>query len=99
MTKKQEETKGVKKAGRGARLVGVVVSDASDKTINVRIDRLIKHPLYKKYIRRSSKIQAHDDGNKAKLGDKVSLVSHRPISKSKRFVLAEVLTAKQRKSA
>lgn len=71
-------------------LQGVVVSDKSDKTIVVRVDRRVQHPLYKKFIRRSSKLSAHDPENLHKIGDLVRIRECRPISKSKRWeVLAE----------
>jgi small subunit ribosomal protein S17 len=71
-------------------LQGVVVSDQADKTITVRVERRIKHPVYKKYIRRSKKYAAHDPENSHKIGDNVRIRECRPISKSKRWqVLAE----------
>ncbi|MPY72068.1 MAG: 30S ribosomal protein S17 [Alphaproteobacteria bacterium] len=71
-------------------LQGTVVSDAADKTITVRVERRIMHPLYKKFIRRSKKYAAHDPENRCKVGDKVRIEECRPISKSKRWqVLAE----------
>jgi small subunit ribosomal protein S17 len=71
-------------------LQGVVVSDKADKTVTVRVDRRVKHPLYKKYIRRSKKYAAHDAENQWKVGDSVRIRECRPISKNKRFeVVAE----------
>jgi small subunit ribosomal protein S17 len=71
-------------------LQGTVVSDAADKTITVRVERRIMHPLYKKFIRRSKKYAAHDPENRCKVGDRVRIEECRPISKSKRWqVLAE----------
>ena len=71
-------------------LQGVVVSDKADKTVTVRVDRRVKHPLYKKYIRRSKKYAAHDAENRWKVGDTVSIRECRPISKNKCFeVVAE----------
>ncbi len=71
-------------------LQGVVVSDKADKTVTVRVDRRVKHPLYKKYIRRSKKYAAHDAENRCKVGDTVRIRECRPISKNKRFeVVAE----------
>ena len=66
-------------------LQGVVVSDKADKTVTVRVDRRVKHPLYKKYIRRSKKYAAHDAENKCKVGDTVLIRECRPISKNKCF--------------
>jgi small subunit ribosomal protein S17 len=69
---------------------GVVVSDKMDKTIVVKIERKIKHPLYKKYIRRSKKYAAHDEANVAKIGDIVRIRECRPLSKRKHWeVLSE----------
>ncbi|MAG96798.1 MAG: 30S ribosomal protein S17 [Alphaproteobacteria bacterium] len=64
-------------------LQGVVVSDANDKTIVVQVERRIKHPLYKKFIRRSKKVHAHDPENACKQGDKVRIRECRPVSKLK----------------
>ena len=68
-------------------LQGVVVSDKADKTISVRVERRIMHPLYKKFIRRSKKYSAHDPENSCKIGDMVRIQECRPISKSKRWEL------------
>ncbi len=71
-------------------LNGVVVSDKMDKTVVVQVERRFMHPIYKKIIRRSKKFAAHDEANKCKTGDKVSIRECRPISKSKRWeVIAE----------
>jgi small subunit ribosomal protein S17 len=64
---------------------GVVVSDKSDKTVVVRVEKNIKHPIYKKYIKRSAKYAAHDPNNTCKIGDTVKIIETRPISKSKRW--------------
>ena len=68
-------------------LTGKVVSDAADKTITVLVERRLKHPVYKKFIKRSSKFLAHDEGNAAKAGDTVSIIESRPISKRKCWTL------------
>ncbi len=68
-------------------LQGVVVSDASDKTIVVRVERRFTHPLYKKVVRRSKKYHAHDEANSAKVGDKVRIQECPPISKNKCWTL------------
>jgi small subunit ribosomal protein S17 len=69
---------------------GVVISDKMDKTIVVKIERKIKHPLYKKYIRRTKKYAAHDEANVAKIGDIVRIQECRPLSKRKHWeVLSE----------
>jgi small subunit ribosomal protein S17 len=72
-------------------LTGRVVSDKRDKTITVMIDRQVKHPLYGKYIRRSSKLHVHDENNECKLGDKVAIRQCRPLSKTKAWTLVQVL--------
>lgn len=70
-------------------LQGVVVSDKCDKTIIVKVDRRVMHPVYKKYITTSKKYAAHDEKNVSKEGDKVSIIESRPISKRKCWVLLE----------
>ena len=72
-------------------LRGSVVSDKMDKTITVKIERRVKHPMYGKYITRSSKVHAHDEDNKAGLGDTVLIAESRPMSKSKSWILVEVV--------
>ncbi len=72
-------------------IVGEVVSDRMDKTITVLIERKIAHPLYKKYIRRSTKIHAHDQDNVCNKGDKVLVEQCRPMSKTKTWRLVEVV--------
>ena len=71
--------------------VGVVVSDAMDKTVLVRIDRKMRHPLYKKTVARSSKLAAHDEGNEAHVGDTVRVMETRPLSKTKRWRIVEIV--------
>lgn len=66
-------------------LQGTVVSDANEKTVTVRVERRVSHPVYKKTIRRSKKYAAHDEKNQFKVGDKVQIVESAPISKSKRW--------------
>jgi small subunit ribosomal protein S17 len=77
--------------GRRQERRGVVVSDAMDKTIVVKVDTVKAHPKYKKVVRRSTKFHAHDEGNAAKVGDLVRIVETRPLSKTKNWRLAEVL--------
>ena len=78
---------------RGRRKVrtGFVVSDAMDKTIVVRIATQIRHPLYGKIVRRSTKLTAHDEENTAHVGDLVRITETRPLSKTKRWRLVEVI--------
>ncbi len=75
---------------------GVVVSDKMQKTIVVRVERLARHPLYKKIIRRFKKFKAHDEKNSAKTGDTVKIIESRPLSKDKRWRLLEVLNKQAR---
>ncbi|GBD45086.1 30S ribosomal protein S17 [bacterium HR40] len=77
-------------------LQGTVVSDKNDKTVIVRVERMVMHPLYKKYIRRSKKYAAHDPENRFKVGDVVKIRECRPISKTKRW---EVLVEDEKVSA
>lgn len=72
-------------------LQGKVISDKMDKSITVLIERQVKHPLYGKFIKRSTKIHAHDETNECKAGDVVRIVECRPISKSKSFKLVEIV--------
>ena len=72
-------------------LSGKVVSDKMDKTITVKIDRRVKHPVYGKIISRSTKIKAHDENNVCNLGDMVTIKETRPISRSKSWTLVEVI--------
>ena len=68
-------------------LQGVVVSDAMDKTVVVRVERRVMHPVYKKFIRRSKKYSAHDETNSYKVGDVVRIEECRPISKNKSWTV------------
>ena len=79
--------------GRRQERQGTVVSDAMEKTIVVRVDVVKAHPRYKKVVRRSVKFHAHDEQNQAKVGDVVRIVETRPLSKTKRWRLAEVVEA------
>ena len=71
--------------------VGVVVSDARDKTVTVEIQSAYTHPRYDKVVRRSTKYHAHDEQNEARVGDTVRIVETRPLSKSKRWRVAEIV--------
>lgn len=73
-------------------LQGSVVSAAMDKTITVLVERQVQHPLYKKYIRRSTKFHAHDENNECGAGDVVRIEECRPVSKLKSWRLVEVVT-------
>ena len=76
---------------KGRTLTGVVVSDKNDKTIVVRVETLVKHPLLKKYVRRRMKFTAHDPMNECGMGDKVKIVEYRPLSRNKRWHLVSVI--------
>ncbi len=71
--------------------IGVVISDRMDKTILVAVQRQIKHPIYGKFIKKTTKLMAHDESNDAKRGDSVRIMETRPLSKRKRWRLAEVI--------
>jgi small subunit ribosomal protein S17 len=79
--------------GRRQERQGTVVSNAMDKTIVVKVDVLKAHPRYKKVVRRSTTFHAHDESNEAKVGDVVRIVETRPLSKTKRWRLAEIVEA------
>lgn len=93
MAKQKVQTKIVEAAPRGRRVevVGEVISDKMDKTISVLIYRLVRHKKYGKYMRRTSVFKAHDEKNVAKIGDVVKIHETRPLSKSKRWALSEVV--------
>ncbi len=77
--------------GKRKELQGVVVSDKMNKTVTVRVDRLTLHPVYKKYIRRYTKYKAHDEENACRVGDTVIIVESRPLSKTKRWRVKEIV--------
>lgn len=81
----------MKNRGIKRQLVGTVVSDKMDKTAVVQVERLVKHPLYKKYIRRRNKFAAHDNDNLCNIGDKVLITESRPISKLKRWRITDII--------
>lgn len=78
---------------RGSRqvLAGVVVSDKQDKTVTVRVERTVIHPLYKRFVKKSKKFAAHDENNECREGDRVVIVSSRPLSKRKRWRVREIV--------
>jgi small subunit ribosomal protein S17 len=78
---------------RGNRRIvdGTVVSDKMDKTIVVRVERLVRDPQYEKYVRRYSRFMAHDEDNACRVGDKVRIIEHRPLSKRKRWKVQATL--------
>ena len=80
--------------GRRKAVVGIVVSDKMDKTIAVRVERLVKHKMYKKFVRSWSTFKAHDEENVACMGDTVEIMETRPLSKTKRWRLVKVIVKK-----
>lgn len=72
-------------------MFGTVVSDKMDKTVIVLVERLVKHRLYHKYIRRRTKFAAHDENNAARAGDKVLITQSRPLSKTKRWRVSKIV--------
>ncbi len=80
----------VERRGRRAEKVGIVASDKMEKTVVVRVDRLVKHPKYRRYVRRTSKFMAHDEQG-ATIGDKVRIVETRPLSSRKRWRVVEIV--------
>ncbi len=71
--------------------LGVVTSNKMDKTITVKVERKVKHPLYGKFVKKSTKFHAHDDKNECSIGDTVKIMESRPLSKTKRWRLVEVV--------
>ena len=78
------------RASKPRTIRGEVISVSADKTATLRVDRRVKHPLYGKYIKRSSKFHVHDENNECELGDLVSAIECRPISKTKSFKLKSI---------
>ena len=72
-------------------LTGRVVSDKMDKTITVLIERRVKHPIFGKYLKRSTKLHAHDETNQCRIGDKVTIRETRPVAKTKSWALVEIV--------
>lgn len=81
----------MKKRGMRRQLVGTIVSNKMDKTVIVLVERLVKHPLYHKYIKRRAKFAAHDENNACQVGDKVLITGSRPLSKTKRWRVSEIV--------
>ena len=71
--------------------IGKVVSDKMDKSITLTVDRKVKHPLYGKFVQKTSKLMAHDENNECGIGDTVKVMETRPLSKNKRWRLVEVI--------
>lgn len=84
-----KEDKNSNNETKGRAIQGVVTSDRMDKTVVVTVERFVKHPLYGKYYKVSKKYKAHDEGNKYKIGDKVTIIETKPMSKDKRFSVVD----------
>jgi small subunit ribosomal protein S17 len=76
---------------RKATQVGVVVSDKMDKSVTVRVDRIVRHKMYKRYVKRTAKFMAHDERNSCRVGDTVEIVESRPLSALKRWRVRRVV--------
>ena len=86
----------VEKKSKKSTVIGKVVSNSMDKTISVEIERKIKHPLYNKFIFKTTKLMAHDENSSSKVGDTVSLIQSRPISKRKSWSLSKIIQEAKR---
>lgn len=83
----------------GRTVIGKVISNKMDKTIVVEVERKVKHPLYGKYMRRFSKMYAHDSENTCKVGDVVLIQQSRPLSKTKHWVLVQIMERAEKEMA
>ena len=92
MSEQAAETGGTHVAPGARTLEGRIVSDKMNKTITVLVERRVKHPVYEKYIRRSSKLHVHDENNEGRIGDLVEISQCRPLSKTKSWRLDRILT-------
>ena len=81
----------MKKQRKKRQVVGTVVGNKMDKTIIVLVERLVKHRFYQKYVRKRVRFAAHDEGNACNIGDKVLIAESRPLSRTKRWRLSEIL--------
>lgn len=81
----------MKERGMQRQMVGTVVSNKADKTVIVAVERLVKHKLYQKFIKRRAKFAAHDSRNDCQIGDKVIITESRPLSKTKRWRVSQIV--------
>jgi small subunit ribosomal protein S17 len=81
----------MKEQGIRRQVIGTVISNKMDRTVVVLVERLVKHSLYKKYIRRQAKFAAHDADNSCQIGDKVEITESRPLSKTKRWRVSKIV--------
>ncbi|MEX2122512.1 MAG: 30S ribosomal protein S17 [Woeseia sp.] len=86
-----EQVKGTEEKKTQRTVVGRVVSDKMNKSVSVSIERVIKHPVYGKYVRRTSKVMAHDETNECKTGDRVAIRECRPVSKNKAWKVVDII--------
>ncbi len=91
MTETTNATTAAKTRGLRKTLRGEVVSNKMDKTLTIRIERLVKHPTYEKFVSKRTKIYAHDEKNEGNIGDVVEVMETRPLSKKKRWRLVRIL--------
>jgi small subunit ribosomal protein S17 len=89
------DSEAIKKTSKRAEKIGTVQSDKMTKTVTVRVDRVLKHPMYRKYIKRRKKFMAHDELG-AKIGDKVRIIETRPLSAKKRWRVVEIIQKAER---
>lgn len=83
----------MKKKGIKRQMTGVVVSDKMHKTVVVLVERMVKHKMYHKYIKRRAKYAAHDEENSCKIGDKVIIIESRPLSKTKKWQVRKIIAS------
>lgn len=81
----------MKERGTKRQMIGTVVSNKADKTVTVLVERLVKHKMYHKFLRRRTKFAAHDDRNDCQIGDRVLITESRPLSKSKRWRVIKIV--------
>ena len=81
----------MKTRGKKRQVAGIIVSNKMDKTVVVQVERLVRHPLYKKFIRRTNKFAAHDKDNTCQIGDRVEISESRPLSKTKRWRVVRII--------
>ena len=81
----------MKERGMKRQVVGIVVSDRMNKTVTVAVERLVKHRMYQKYVKRQTKFSAHDETNSCQIGDTVQITESRPLSRTKRWRVSKIV--------
>jgi len=81
----------MRRRGKRPIKIGTVLSNKMDKTVVIKVERLVPHPLYKRRVRRTSKFMAHDKDNKCQIGDRVAIIESKPLSKRKRWSVKEII--------